>query len=206
VRKESGNAKTAKLNPAGARRKFQPFRFPLPLPDKVAILGKGFGSGRNLRFFVPPDQRWIAWAPDALVLPLPLALLLADQKMRGLLELPALSVAIVVLTSITEGLMDQSQRDGLWRIFRVPVFEQLRAGDGSVIARECEVHLGLHVDPAFEVGQRATELLVGPQRTGVSVEIVHGCCECGAETPRLLKLARLLPALPGMAAAARAGH
>jgi hypothetical protein len=51
------------------------------------------------------------------------------------------------------------------------VFEQLRGSDGAVIARECEVHDGLHI--------------IGESRPDLRGEIVTEHCACGAETPRL---------------------
>lgn len=185
--------------PRGQRRR-QALWFPLPLPSKVAVLESGFETGRNIRSFEPQDGAWTLWAPDVLVLPLPVALLLADQKQTGLRAIPELTVAVVVLSSAADGPLSEAQRDRLWRVFRVPVFEQLRAADGTVIARECEVHYGLHVDiKAAEVECDGTELLIrraGPgtwelEKTGLTGEVLRGCCECGAETPRLVDLARM---------------
>jgi hypothetical protein len=111
------------------------------------------------------------WAPEALVLPLGMALTLANRKQHGLFDLPSLNKAIVVLTSLDDTPLAPRHRDLLWRSFGVPVFEQLRGSDGAVIARECEVHDGLHI---------ITESL--PELRG---EIVTDHCACGAETPRL---------------------
>ncbi len=88
--------------------------------------------------------------------------------------MPSLQTAIVVLTSIEESPVSDERRDLLWRAFGVPVFEQLRGRDGSVIARECEVHDGLHIDEPAAVMQLREER-----------EIVTEQCECGAQTPRL---------------------
>jgi hypothetical protein len=114
-----------------------------------------------------------AWAPAMLALPLDLALSLADRKRRGLFALPSLNTAIVVLTSVDHSPLGDHHRDLLWSAFGVPVFEQLRQSDGAVIARECEVHDGLHIiDPAHK--------LCG--------EIVSDPCACGSETPRLRRV------------------
>jgi len=124
------------------------------------------------------DLPWLrVWAPEVLVLPLDLALSLADRKQRGLFDLPSLNTAIVVLTSIDDSLLADHHRDLLWRAFGLPVFEQLRASDGAVIAGECEVHDGLHI--------------VAP-RPDLRGEIVTDHCACGAETPRLRSLSPVL--------------
>ena len=120
--------------------------------------------------FSPEELPWLrAWSPAVLVLPLRLALSLADQKRCGAFHLPSLNTAIVVLTSADDSLADY-HRDILWRAFGVPVFEQLRNADGAVIARECEVHDGLHI-------VASDSKLRG--------EIVTDSCACGQETPRL---------------------
>jgi hypothetical protein len=125
------------------------------------------------------------YAPDALVLPLSEALSLADQRMRGLLDLPSLRVALIVLSSL-EGPLASHHRDMLWKAFQLPVFEQLSGWDGSVIARECEVHDGLHFEQAVMMPEiDGKELIVMGIPTGLSAEIVHGHCDCGAETPRV---------------------
>ncbi len=129
-----------------------------------------------MRVFAPHEVELLRdYVPAALVLPLQLALRLADQKQRRLLDIPVLSTAVVVLSSVADGPMADDHRDLLWRAFGVPVFEQLRDRKGLVIARECEVHDGLHIDDAAALGELA----------GVG-EIIRSHCECGAETPRLM--------------------
>jgi len=127
--------------------------------------------------------------------------------------LPSLTIAIVVLTSLADSPLAGHHRDLLWRAFGVPVFEQLRGWDGAVIAKECEVHDGLHIDELAAILQwQEDELLVTQLtafenpilrvRTGLTGEIATGHCECGNETPRLMKLAPLR----AKAAAATAGR
>ncbi len=125
-----------------------------------------------------------SYAPEALVAPLDLALSLSDQKSRGLIDLHSLNVAIVVLTSLDDSPLTDDHRDLLWRAFGVPMFEQLRGWDGTVIARECEVHDGLHIDGSVE----------GLDLPG---QIVSECCECGRETPRLKSFAPAYSAMLG---------
>ena len=144
------------------------------MPARVALFENGFAVDGAIRQFTAFEVGLLAdYVPAALVLPLQLALTLADQKQRGLLDLPTLTTAIVVLTSLGTRMLDH-HRDLLWRAFAVPVFEQLRNEEGIVIARECEVHDGLHID------QEA----VLPDLSSLG-EVVREHCECGAETPRL---------------------
>src|SRR5580658_2399320 len=132
---------------------------------RFALLEAGLLAGTNMCEGNLDDLPWLrVWAPAALVLPLDLALSLADRKERGLFELPSLKTAIVVLTTLGETLLVYHHRDTLWRAFGVPVFEQLRGPDGAVIARECEVHDGLH-------------LVTLPEPLRPELEIVSGVCE-----------------------------
>jgi len=179
----------------------QRFCFPLAGAVRIALLEGGFHADRNTREFTGDDVAGIhAWLPEALVAPVDLALSLAGQKRRGLLELPGLRTAIVVLTSLEDSPLADHHRDFLWRAFGVPVFEQLRGWDGTVIARECEVHDGLHIDESAATFHLHEDELLATQftapgdpiiraRTGLTGEIATWLCECAAETPRLRGLA-----------------
>ena len=138
---------------------------------RIALVDSGLRAGPNMREFTAGEMSFIrAWVPAVLVAPLRLALSLADQKRLGLFNLPSLNTAIVVLTSVDDDPLDDHHRDLLWSAFGVPIFEQLRGADGAMIARECEVHDGLHI-----VG--SSHHLRG--------DIVTDPCPCGSETPRL---------------------
>lgn len=139
------------------------------------MLETSFDPGPNICRFTGDEIQWMrAWAPEALVLPLGLALTLADQKQRGLFELPSLDTAIIALTSVEDSPIAEHHRDLLWRAFGVPLFEQLRGANGLVIAAECEVHDGLHV------------LNGDLQFAG---ELITNQCPCGAQTPRVRRTA-----------------
>ncbi len=182
------------------RPALQRFVFPLSAPApaelRIAAINAEFRSAANLRHFSLADGAELrSWKPEALVLPLSTALILAERRLGGGFDLPSLSTAIVALTSFDDMPVDAHHRDRLWRAFAVPAFEQLRGWDGNVIARECEVHDGLHIDETlgrFRI--EGSELLVTQQaraRTGLSGEIITAHCECGAETPRLRNLIRI---------------
>jgi len=136
----------------------------------------------------------VGYAPEALALPQASALSLADRKLRGLIDLPSLRLAIVVLSSLESGAGERfssRDRDVLWSAFGLPVFEQLRGWNGRVVARECEVHDGLHFDAASVIAEaHRGELFVSGLPAGFGAEIAAGQCECGLETPRLRWLSR----------------
>jgi phenylacetate-coenzyme A ligase PaaK-like adenylate-forming protein len=182
------------------RAQLQKFRFPLAMPSRVALFEGGFSVDGAIRQFAARDIEELKdYVPEALVLPLQLALTLSDQKHRGLIELPALKTAIVILTSLDDAPLGSHHRDLIWRAFAVPVFEQLRGWGGAVLARECEVHDGLHIDENAAIFQIHAGELIATQltafedpilrvRTGWTAELVREHCECGAETARLRNL------------------
>jgi phenylacetate-coenzyme A ligase PaaK-like adenylate-forming protein len=184
------------------RRQLQKFRFPLAMPARVAMFEGGFSADGAIRQFAAREASQLHdYVPEALVLPLPVALTLADHKQRKLLNLPTLTTAVVVLTSLND-ILAEHHRTILWRAFGVPLFEQLQGWDGAVIARECEVHDGLHIDETAVILEKDGEELVATQltsfedpilrvRTGLTAAIVTEHCECGAETPRLRNLASM---------------
>lgn len=184
----------------------QRFCFPLSCAVRIALLEGGFYADPHIREFTREDTVPMrSYAPEALVAPLDIALWLADQKARGLFDLPSLHTAMVVLTSFDDSPLAEHHRDLLWRAFGVPVFEQLRGWGGAIVAKECEVHDGLHIDGSAAILQLHEDELLVTQfpatpitttsdpiirvRSGVTGEIVTGICECGAETPRLRCLA-----------------
>jgi hypothetical protein len=152
---------------------------------RIALLERGFRGARNVREFDPEDLDGLrSYAPEALVAPLNTALSLADRKSLGLIDLRSLKVAIVVLTSLDDSPLTDDHRDFLWRAFGVPMFEQLRRWDGVVIARECEIHDGLHIDGSVE-------------DLDLPGQIVQERCECGLETPRVKRLVPIYSAMLG---------
>lgn len=169
--------------PAGSQA--QRLSFPVAGPQRIALLEQGFWVERNVREFGREDLAGLhSYAPEGLVAPLDIALSLADRKTRGLIDLSSLNVAIVVLTSLDDSPLTDDHRDLLWRAFGVPMFEQLRAWDGAVIARECEVHDGLHFDESLAV-------------VDLPGQVVFERCECGLETPRLKSVAPVYSAMLG---------
>ena len=101
---------------------------------------------------------------------------LAEAAVSGRMKLPAVEAAVVAFTGIGHGGLTELERDLFWRVFQVPVFEQLLAPDGRVMAMECDAHDGLHLldeDAPLE-GYRAL--------------LDHTPCGCGNAQPRLAHL------------------
>lgn len=146
-----------------------------------------------MKAFAAEDIRGLMeYAPDALAASLAPALSLANRKLLGLFDLASLKLAIVIFSSLGPaggGSLAAHHRDVLWQAFGLPVFEQLRGWDGKIIARECEVHNGLHFDKGALVTEpNGIELTLAGRATGLAAVIVESQCECGMERPRLCQL------------------
>jgi hypothetical protein len=162
------------------------FRFPLPSRGRLAFVDTHLRGSVAAANFASTDLAAMeAFAPESIVLPLSTALSYAMQRLAGASFLPSLRCAIVVLSSLSTpgGPMTDDNRDLLWRAFGLPVFEQFLGEDGRVVASECEVHDGLHMNEA------GTPIAGEP--AGYSAEIVTGHCYCGLETPRLRNIVRV---------------
>jgi hypothetical protein len=90
-----------------------------------------------------------------------------------LLDTPPASVthALIRLLRPGETLITGAERDRFWRVFGVPLFEQIVDRSSRVIARECDAHDGLHIhSDEFEL-------------TGYQLD--DSPCGCGSKIPRL---------------------
>jgi hypothetical protein len=169
------------------------FRFPLPWHGLLALLDTHLRGTAAMANFMSADLPAIeTFAPESIVLPLSIALSYSTRRLAEANFLPSLRCAIVVLSSLETpcGPMTDDHRDLLWRAFGLPVFEQLLGADGRVVARECEVHDGLHAERVSVHPETGDTMILG-QATGCSAEIVNSHCDCGLETPRIRNLVRL---------------
>ena len=153
----------------------EPIVFPLNFQGKSAVFEGGLAGAVHLQ----------SLAPEAIAAPLDAALELAKLKTSGHIELPSLGFALVVLTNSSNPHLDHEHHDLLWRAFQVPIFEQFRALNGDVIARECETHDGLHLAAGSDVRVEQGELWVGNLATGLTALLDSSHCDCGDGSPRL---------------------
>ena len=77
---------------------------------------------------------------------------------------------IVVFSCVGDPLLSDEDRDFVWEVFGVPVFEYLLDGHGRIIARECEAHEGMHFEH-LPVSWKS--------------EIIEEDCPCGVPGSRL---------------------
>lgn len=93
---------------------------------------------------------------------------------------PELTHAVICLGRQSDPLLTEEERQRLWRVFEVPVFEQIIGPQGELLASECEAHDGLHIHvPEFTLDIETEE---EPPR---SFHIETKRCACGRRSPRL---------------------
>jgi hypothetical protein len=106
--------------------------------------------------------------------------------------------AIVVLSYTCTALLDDVFRVALWQSFGVPVYELLLGPNSTLIAAECEVHEGWHVQHEAEIVFDADEVMCRLRshahiQTGWTGRLTREACPCGRESMRLMDLIRLAP-------------
>jgi hypothetical protein len=112
---------------------------------RTAILVRGFAQTRQVRVFPEGwSERVARFEPQMLAARIVQLRRLACSRAR-----PPISHALVVLRYDTDPPPSQEDRDRLWRLFGVPVFEQYLNERNEVLAMECDAHSGLHVVRGF---------------------------------------------------------
>jgi hypothetical protein len=126
----------------------------------------GFRSSGNIRVF---ENGWndeaASFAPSAIAA--------TAAQLIALPRVPGVKNALLVLVRPGDSGLSETDREDLWRAYRVPVFEQRIDESCALLAAECEAHDGLHV--------------ASPQalpRPGERWETA--ACGCGKTTPRLI--------------------
>lgn len=76
---------------------------------------------------------------------------------------------VVVFTGPDHGSLTEADREQIWRVWGVPVYEQRVDREGRVVAEECDAHDGLH-------------LIRGASWSGA---MEHRDCACGVEGPMI---------------------
>ena len=175
-------------DPAACPRRPE-FHYPIQPSPNVAVLISGFRAAENMRMISDIRreelERLSGWAFAA-----PVGLLRDVETSQCALEFP-----LVVFTGPRFGVLTPEDRELLWNIYGVPVYEQMLGIGNELLAEECDAHEGFHVrDAAFESirGQLvATAWNCGSHivlrlATGVSGKITEAPCPCGRGGLRLV--------------------
>src|SRR5262245_2084614 len=164
-------------------------------PLRTAVLDHRFVQNEFTRVFLPSRvERIRRFCPEAVAGSMSSLRRLKEKAGDSL----TVTHALIVFTGLDHGAMSQAERDWLWQIFEVPVFEQCLGLDGRVLAWECEAHSGLHIvdenvvaEPETGSGLIVTSLT--DQRhpairivTRIRAELESQACECGLPGVRLM--------------------
>jgi hypothetical protein len=148
------------------------FRYPMDPAPRTAVLAACFRQPR-LRPSHPVRVFPNGWSQEVSAFA-PAAVAASREQLFGLAEAerpPVLTHAVIALANPGDPILSMAERERLWRAFRVPVFEQIIAPNGELLAAECEAHDGLHIE------------IPGLPWAGFRIEI--SVCGCGRKTPRL---------------------
>lgn len=107
--------------------------------------------------------------------------------------------ALFALTLVGERPLSDQARDELWRVFGVPVFELFVAGDGVILAQECEAHEGWHVNAQAQFVKLRGEAHLILRRLfpdgswtavgiGFTGAVTRQPCACGRQSERVVNL------------------
>jgi|SRR5579884_4037220 len=121
---------------------------------------------------------------------------LANAVESGAIPLTSVDRVIFVLTDCGMPVVSDALRSRLWKVFGVPIYELIVAPGCILLAAECELHSGWHLQPGIAAYAEADEVLYDAGRvkgahTGFSGAIDLAPCECARNTPRLRDLAPL---------------
>jgi len=159
------------------RRRVGEFVYPIAPVPRTAVLVPWFrdlpSGGSNICIF---PRGWtpiaVAFAPASIAATIDQLVALGSSANGQ--SPPPVTHAIIVLARPGARGITESQRDWLWKRFRVPVFEQVIGPAGELVAGECEAHDGLHADAS-------EPMLKGEAFDGSP-------CPCGRKTPRIRAL------------------
>ena len=138
------------------------------------------------------------FAPESIAASPNRLLLLADLKRAGKLSLPSVRHSLVMQFELGESWITEEEREDLWSVFQVPVFEQICDHRGRLLVHECEARQGMHigegqtwmVDRQARLWHAAGQNVINrmrnvPQPTGLYGAVVLEGCPCGQPGPRL---------------------
>ena len=211
---------------------FRRFEYVLAPSTRTAILMEGFVENASVMCFPEGWDAEMAYLrPECLAGPVTTLRRMAACVLNRGAYFPSVRRPIVAFTGLPfgdAGVLTNADRDLLWKAFGVPVLEYFLGHRHEVLARECDVRMGLHINLAqtlFEVIEsartRQAELVV----TSLAnthfpvVRLASGLggtligsepCPCGFTGPRLLDIHSLAATAPktrvrvAMPAAARA--
>ena len=209
------------LNPASPEPGFRRFDHPQARAARTAILMEGFVETERVMCFPQGwDPEMAHLRPECLAGPVTMLRQMATCVFNRGAYFPSVRKPLIAFTGLPfgdAGVLTNADRDQLWKAFGVPVHEYFLGHRHEVLANECEVRMGLHLNHS----QMVLELIASPQSSylpeivvtslantlfpalrlgsGLSGLIIDGRqspCPCGYTGPRLLDVRALATMTP----------
>jgi|GEM_PF-2106361 len=159
--------------------------YPLPGAERVAVLGTRLRAERNVRSYVYWRTAELEdWRPDALAGHRSELFAIGELRRREFMALKGLRFPLVVFSALREGPLSTEQLDRLWDLYGLPVYEQIRGADETLLAWECPARNGWHV--ALDRDGEPQLTLERVRAAGWRGRFVRGRCACGETCLRLL--------------------
>ena len=122
--------------------------YPLDPAPRTAVLGWPLMAEAQVAVLEDWTVKQLEAArPEALAASIRDLVEVAALREMRVLKLRSLSYPLVVITRAGEARLSEADHDRLWRLFRLPVFEQIRDSGGRLVAWECESRNGFHFAP-----------------------------------------------------------
>lgn len=159
--------------------------YPLPEAERIAVLGAQLRPERRVRSYLHwRTPELVAWRPQALAGHRMELFSIGELRRRRFVPLLDLTFPLVVLSSLREGPLSREQHDRLWTLYGLPVYEQIRGADETLLAWECDAREGWHL--ALNTNGDPLLALDRVRAAGWLGHEIDGRCDCGETGPRLL--------------------
>ena len=176
-----------KLTPLKSRRG----RLPIVSGANLRLAQLTAGSAFDGAELFPP-RRWdelAGFAPQVLVASVSDYQRLIDRMNLRTVEIRSVDHAVFVITAIGDKPLTNPMRAALWQRFLVPVYEVFVDRNSSILASECQLQEGWHIEPGvnFEIDHGEIHVVVRGSRirTGLSGTVDDAPCDCGSANARL---------------------
>jgi hypothetical protein len=163
--------------------------YPLPGAERIAVAGTRLRAERRVRSYLhwrTPDLE--AWRPQALAGHRAELFAIGELHRRQMPPLLDLTFPLVVLSSLREGPLSSEQHDRLWSLYGLPVYEQIRGADETLLGWECDARDGWHLALNADGEPKLTVDRV--RAAGWISDEIEDRCACGETSLRLVIQAR----------------
>jgi hypothetical protein len=173
------------LNRRKVSASYPALEYPLPGAERIAVVGARLRAERRVHsYFYWRTPELEAWRPQALAGHRSELFAIGELRRRQLLHLPDLAFPLVVLSSLSEGPLSNEQHERLWALYGLPIYEQIRGADETLLGWECDAREGWHL--ALNADGHAGSTAERVCAAGWLVNEIDDCCACGETCLRLV--------------------